>query len=104
MDIEDIGKWNTHAFGAHCFKNATEVTSIQSSLLTWYATSRRKLPWRGDGADGTADPKLIVSPYATWVSEIMLQQTRVEAVITVSLLCAVEGDHAALHLSGTCKY
>ncbi|MDE7210481.1 MAG: hypothetical protein K2O03_03425, partial [Lachnospiraceae bacterium] len=38
-------------------------------LLDWYAENARKLPWR-------EDPK----PYYVWVSEIMLQQTRVEAV------------------------
>ncbi|MHC4341835.1 MAG: A/G-specific adenine glycosylase, partial [Planctomycetota bacterium] len=39
-------------------------------LLAWYRRRRRDLPWRG-----TRDP------YAVWVSEIMLQQTRVAAVI-----------------------
>lgn len=39
-------------------------------LLTWYRASRRRLPWRK-----TRDP------YKIWVSEIMLQQTRVETVI-----------------------
>ncbi len=38
-------------------------------LLDWYAENARKLAWR-------EDPK----PYYVWVSEIMLQQTRVEAV------------------------
>lgn len=38
-------------------------------LLDWYAENARKLPWR-------ENPK----PYYVWVSEIMLQQTRVEAV------------------------
>ncbi len=38
-------------------------------LLAWYAVNARSLPWRE-----TADP------YAVWVSEIMLQQTRVETV------------------------
>ncbi len=38
-------------------------------LLAWYEKSKRELPWR-------AEP----SPYHVWVSEIMLQQTRVEAV------------------------
>ncbi len=38
-------------------------------LVDWYAVSKRDLPWRH-----TRDP------YAIWVSEIMLQQTRVEAV------------------------
>ncbi len=38
-------------------------------LLEWYGVHKRELPWRG-----TRDP------YKIWVSEIMLQQTRVEAV------------------------
>ena len=40
------------------------------SLLQWYDKCRRALPWR-------EDPPV---PYHVWVSEIMLQQTRVEAV------------------------
>ena len=40
-----------------------------SSLLSWYDRNRRILPWREDP-----------SPYHVWISEIMLQQTRVEAV------------------------
>jgi len=40
-------------------------------LLGWYASHARSLPWRG-----------ISDPYAVWVSEIMLQQTRVETVIS----------------------
>jgi len=43
---------------------------ISELLLSWYTRQGRKLPWRGS-----------VNPYAIWVSEIMLQQTRVEAVI-----------------------
>ena len=39
------------------------------ALLAWYAQSKRDLPWRR-----TRDP------YRIWISEIMLQQTRVEAV------------------------
>ena len=38
-------------------------------LLPWYETNKRDLPWRQD-----------IDPYHIWVSEIMLQQTRVEAV------------------------
>ena len=48
----------------------TRTSEIASRLLTWYRTNRRTLPWR-DHPD----------PYAVWVSEIMLQQTRVETVI-----------------------
>ncbi|MDL2295685.1 A/G-specific adenine glycosylase [Lachnospiraceae bacterium OttesenSCG-928-E19] len=42
---------------------------IKKPLLKWYRDNGRKLPWREN-----------VSAYHTWVSEIMLQQTRVEAV------------------------
>ncbi len=38
-------------------------------LLTWYDLNQRDLPWRKDK-----------QPYHVWISEIMLQQTRVEAV------------------------
>lgn len=47
-----------------------QVAYLQESLLAWYEACRRDLPWRR-----TRDP------YAIWVSEIMLQQTRVETVI-----------------------
>lgn len=40
------------------------------SLLSWYEQHRRDLPWR-----------LTDDPYAVWVSEIMLQQTRVDTVL-----------------------
>ena len=43
---------------------------IADALVRWYKASHRDLPWRR-----TTDP------YAIWVSEIMLQQTRVEVVI-----------------------
>ena len=42
---------------------------IKSPLLAWYPEHHRDLPWRKDKI-----------PYHIWVSEIMLQQTRVEAV------------------------
>jgi len=42
-----------------------------SDLLAWYDTAKRDLPWR----------RLARDPYAVWVSEIMLQQTTVAAVI-----------------------
>ena len=46
------------------------MASIRRKLLAWYDRAARDLPWRE-----TRDP------YAIWVSEIMLQQTRVETVI-----------------------
>lgn len=46
------------------------METIPDELLRWYDRAARPLPWRE-----TRDP------YAVWVSEIMLQQTRVETVI-----------------------
>jgi A/G-specific adenine glycosylase len=48
----------------------TEAAPIRRKLLQWYAKHKRDLPWRR-----TRDP------YRIWISEIMLQQTRVAAVI-----------------------
>lgn len=47
-----------------------ELNNIVEPLLCWYDEERRILPWREDPL-----------PYHVWISEIMLQQTRVEAVI-----------------------
>jgi A/G-specific adenine glycosylase len=44
------------------------------SLLRWYDRHRRRLPWR-------AMPGKVPDPYHVWLSEIMLQQTTVVAVI-----------------------
>ena len=46
-----------------------DLKEIVSPLLIWYAAHKRDLPWRGSP-----------DAYRVWVSEIMLQQTRVEAV------------------------
>jgi A/G-specific adenine glycosylase len=46
------------------------MNRLASKLLAWYHANKRALPWRGDP-----------SAYAVWISEIMLQQTRVETVI-----------------------
>ncbi|GBG28308.1 Adenine DNA glycosylase [Hondaea fermentalgiana] len=69
------------------------VDKLRIDLLTWFDENRRLLPWRGDRAgdylgkslaevpeDARETPRR-VDPYETWVSEIMLQQTRVETVI-----------------------
>ncbi|MEQ1886937.1 MAG: A/G-specific adenine glycosylase [Bryobacteraceae bacterium] len=46
------------------------AASIRRKLTRWYHTVKRDLPWRRTG-----------DPYTIWISEIMLQQTRVAAVI-----------------------
>lgn len=45
------------------------LAALPQRLLPWFAEHRRELPWRRDR-----------EPYHVWVSEIMLQQTRVETV------------------------
>lgn len=47
-----------------------DFRAMRAALLQWYGVHRRDLPWRA-----TRDP------YRIWVSEIMLQQTRVAAVL-----------------------
>ena len=48
----------------------TELDKLPVPLLAWYRENARVLPWRSDP-----------TPYHVWVSEIMLQQTRVAAVL-----------------------
>ncbi len=45
------------------------MRQITNDLITWYQENKRDLPWRHTK-----------NPYYIWISEIMLQQTRVEAV------------------------
>src|SRR5215471_13662594 len=57
---------------AHRSQNHEEIRAqtFRRRLLAWYDANARDLPWRKDR-----------DPYRVWVSEIMLQQTRVAAVI-----------------------
>jgi len=48
----------------------SDPAAFREKLLSWYDQNRRDLPWRKDR-----------DPYRVWVSEIMLQQTRVAAVL-----------------------
>jgi A/G-specific adenine glycosylase len=52
---------------------ANARTPNPTALLDWYDRARRTLPWR-------AAPDERPDPYRVWLSEIMLQQTRVETV------------------------
>ena len=47
-----------------------KMAAMRGRLLAWYGRHRRDLPWRQSS-----------NPYAIWVSEIMLQQTRVAVVV-----------------------
>lgn len=50
------------------------IRQFRGQLLAWYDENRRELPWR-------ARPGTTPDPYHVWLSEIMLQQTTVQAVI-----------------------
>lgn len=80
------------------------MATLQQKLLGWYDEHARKLPWRA-----TKDP------YAVWVSEIMLQQTRVDTVIpyyerflrsfpTARALADADEDAVLSHWSGLGYY
>lgn len=47
-----------------------KIEEFRSTFLSWYDLEKRTLPWRENN-----------NPYRIWVSEIMLQQTRVDTVI-----------------------
>ncbi|WP_059105824.1 A/G-specific adenine glycosylase [Shouchella shacheensis] len=47
-----------------------ETNAFRKNLTSWFAIHKRELPWREES-----------TPYRVWVSEIMLQQTRVDTVI-----------------------
>jgi len=48
----------------------TDLENIRKKILLWYRKNERKLPWRN-----------VNDPYKIWISEVMLQQTRVSTVI-----------------------
>jgi A/G-specific adenine glycosylase len=56
--------------GYHEELPARDAALIRRALLAWFARSKRDLPWRRT-----------IDPYAIWISEVMLQQTRVAAVL-----------------------
>lgn len=55
--------------GFESFAASENLSSIRTELLRWFAAQKREMPWRE-----TRDP------YCIWLSEIMLQQTRVDTV------------------------
>lgn len=83
---------------------ARGLKGVQTPLLTWYDRERRVLPWREEP-----------TPYRVWISEIMLQQTRVDTVLpyferfmtrfpTLSALANADVDDVLTHWSGLGYY
>lgn len=60
--------------GAIMTADRVKVEDFRAKLLEWYDRHRRTLPWR-------ALPGVTPNPYHVWLSEVMLQQTTVPAVI-----------------------
>ncbi|HZX93890.1 MAG TPA: A/G-specific adenine glycosylase [Myxococcales bacterium] len=78
---------------------------ISTKLLAWFAKERRDLPWREEPRD----------PYRVWISEVMLQQTRVDVVVpyylrfvrrfpTLRALARAPLDDVLAHWSGLGYY
>lgn len=79
-DIEDLG---------YTFQSE-EIENIRNNLLSWYDNKEeREMPWRisqedwetqksNVNEDSTSDSILTQRAYEVWVSEVMLQQTRLE--------------------------
>jgi A/G-specific adenine glycosylase len=83
---------------------AHELPPVRRRLLAWFSSAKRDLPWRR-----TRDP------YRIWLSEIMLQQTRVAAVVpyyerfldrfpTVHALARARSDTVLRHWAGLGYY
>ena len=75
-------------------KNPISAANSAESLLAWYDIHRRVLPWRAPRKGKRADP------YRVWLSEIMLQQTTVQAV--ASLLPQIPVALAGCEGAGGC--
>src|ERR1044071_5659709 len=77
---------NTASMPGHLSLTNREFQKLRSQLLAWFKANQRSLPWRRDR-----------DPYRIWISEIMLQQTRVAAVIPYfEKFCARFPDIGAL--------
>ncbi|CAJ2662935.1 unnamed protein product [Trifolium pratense] len=70
-DIED----------AVSFFSKDETHKLRSVLLDWYDNNHRVLPWRTTLNDNHKEEEVEKRAYGVWVSEVMLQQTRVQTVI-----------------------
>lgn len=58
-----------------CHEKEEEIVVFRKNVLRWYDKHRRVLPWRAEKGD-------VPNPYHVWLSEIMLQQTTVPAVMS----------------------
>lgn len=71
---EDMKKEEKKEKQAGAVYQNTDLAFLEEKLLPWFEEKRRELPWRKETRKEPEDG------YRVWISEIMLQQTRVEAV------------------------
>ncbi len=95
----------TDAHGVDGGIDSATLAAVQRELVSWFAAHARALPWRGEA----------VSAWETWVSEVMLQQTRVDTVVpyftrfvrrfgTPAALAAASEDDVLAHWAGLGYY
>lgn len=70
MKPVDRLKYGTHSTELQLELDARQLAELRQQLLEWFWKNRRQLPWRQKP-----------TPYRVWISEVMLQQTRVETVV-----------------------
>ena len=92
-----MARFETHGYGRRM------PADRATQLLAWYDRHARVLPWRMPPGAGRNDP------YFVWLSEIMLQQTRVAAVIPyfekfVRRWPTVSGNLPACSATTTCAH
>lgn len=75
-DIEDAASSSSFSF------TKDDTHKLRVALLDWYDHNHRDLPWRSFNHDSNDDEEEVEKrAYGVWVSEVMLQQTRVQTVI-----------------------
>ena len=59
--------FNFHKIFIKYLSTIYQMFEFQATIISWYHQNKRNLPWRGT-----------TNPYFIWLSEIILQQTRIE--------------------------
>src|SRR5947209_4966530 len=101
---EETGRQGEKTVLAPCLPGSSSPRLLSRRLLTWFDRQHRPLPWRRDR-----------DPYRIWVSEVMLQQTTVAAVVpyferfvaafpTVRALAAADEQDVLRHWEGLGYY
>ena len=63
-------------------KDTDLVNEIPRNLLIWfYKYGRQWIPWKLNNYGQSPEAGQIISPYAIWIAEVMLQQTQLKVVI-----------------------